>query len=213
MPYPAYTFPERVADGTVHLIGIVASIVAVAVLLSLTAGRMSAGTLTATVVYSVTLIAMLGASGAYHLAAHTRARPWLRRIDHAAIYLKIAGTFTPLAVLIGSAFGYVVLGLVWAVALIGAARKLAAPLGRMTTGALPFILLGWIGVMLLIPLMRIAPLPALVLIAIGGLTYTAGTLFYSAERIPFSNAIWHGFVLVASTCFFAAIATSVTALP
>lgn len=212
MSYPAYSRSERIADGAVHILGITASVIAVTSFLWLTRGKLGAGTLTAIIVYSVTLILMLTASGTYHLAAYTRLRPVLRRIDHAAIYVKIAGTFTPLAVLLGSAFGYAILAVVWTVALIGAGRKLLAPFGRMPTGALPFVALGWIGVILLVPLMQVAPTPALLLIAAGGLTYTLGVLFYRADSLRYSVAIWHGFVLVASAFFFAAIATSVTAL-
>lgn len=212
MPYPTFSRPERIADGTVHVLGIMTSIIAATTFLILIQGKLSPVTMTATVIYSLSLIAMLTASGLYHLAAHTRARPILRRLDHAAIYVKIAGTFTPLAVLLGTGFGYVILGLVWLIALLGAARKLLAKRGRMTTSSLPYIALGWIGFMLMIPLTKIAPTPALILITVGGLTYTAGVFFYRAEGWRFATAIWHGMVLIASACFFAAIATSVVAL-
>lgn len=211
-PYPEFSRPERIADATIHIIGIAASIAAVAILLGLMHGRLAPAHLIAVIVYSGTLVAMLTFSGLYHLAAHTAARPFLRRLDHAAIYLKIAGTFTPLAVLLGSLTGYLILGAVWLVALIGAARKLLARRGQLPSNALPYVALGWIGAMLLVPLTQIAPLPALILLAAGGLTYTAGVLFYSWESLRFATAIWHGFVLVASSLFFAGIATSVVAL-
>jgi len=212
LPYPIYSRAERVADGVVHALGITGSIVATALLLSLVASQLGAGTLAALIVYSAALIVMLTASGVYHFGAYTRFRPILRRIDHAAIYVKIAGTFTPLAVMLGTGFGYAILAFVWAVALVGAVRKLMAKRGKMPTGWLPYVALGWIGVMLLFPLTYIAPTPALMLIATGGLTYTAGVLFFRWESLPYANAIWHAFVLVASGCFFAAIATSVVAL-
>ncbi len=212
LPYPIYSRAERIADGIVHALGISGSVVATALLLGLMASQLGAGTLAALIIYSAALILMLTASGIYHFGAYTRFRPILRRIDHAAIYVKIAGTFTPLAVLLGTGFGYAILAGVWAVALIGALRKLLAKRGKMPTGWLPYVALGWIGVMLLFPLTHIAPTPALALIAIGGLTYTAGVLFYRWESLPYANAIWHAFVLVASGCFFAAIATSVAAM-
>jgi hemolysin III len=211
MSYPTFTRPERIADGTVHVLGIMGSLAAVAILISISHSKLSAGTLVATIVYSITLIVMLTASGSYHLAAHTRARPLLRRLDHAAIYVKIAGTLTPLAVLLGTGFGYLVLAVVWLIALFGASRKLLAKRGKMTTGWLPYVALGWIGVMLLFPLTKTVPTQAMILIATGGLTYTAGVFFYRAEGWRYATAIWHGFVLVASGCFFAAIATSVLA--
>ncbi len=213
MSYPAFSRAERMADGTVHVLGIAASLIAVAALFVATRGTLGPATQTATIVYSVTMVTMLTASGLYHMAAHTRARPWLRRVDHAAIYVKIAGTFTPLAVVLGTATGYVILGVVWLVAMIGAVRKLMAGRGRIPTSALPYVALGWIGVMLLFPLMKIVPGPALALIAAGGLTYTAGVVFYHWEGLRYATAIWHSFVLVATACFFAAITTSVLALP
>lgn len=213
MPYPAFTRAERIADAVVHVFGIGGSVLAVAALFVVTHGTLGAGTLAATIVYSVTLIAMLTASGLYHMAAHTRLRPILRRIDHAAIYFKIAGTFTPLAVILGTASGYLILAVVWLIALAGAARKLMARRGRIPTSALPYVALGWVGVMFLFPLTKIAPGPALALIAAGGLTYTAGVLFYNWQGLRYATAIWHGFVLVATGCFFGAIATSVMALP
>jgi hemolysin III len=211
-PYPIYTRAERIADGIVHALGISGSLVGSALLLGMMASQLGAGTLAALIIYSAALVLMLTASGLYHFGAYTRFRPILRRIDHAAIYVKIAGTFTPLAVLLGTGFGYTILAGVWAVALLGAGRKLVAKRGRMPTGWMPYVALGWIGVMLLFPLTAIAPTPALVLIATGGLTYTAGVLFFRWESLPYANAIWHAFVLVASGCFFAAIATSLAAL-
>jgi len=213
MSYPPYSRAERIADSTVHVLGIMASLIAVAALFIATRGTLSPGTLAATIIYSVALITMLTASGVYHMAAHTRFRPMLRRIDHAAIYVKIAGTYTPLAVLVGSASGYIILATVWLVAVVGAVRKLLAQRGKIPTSSLPYVALGWIGVILLFPLMKIAPTPALILIATGGLTYMGGVIFYNWQSLRYSTAIWHAFVLIATACFFGAIATSVMAFP
>ncbi|MEQ8164773.1 MAG: hemolysin III family protein, partial [Alphaproteobacteria bacterium] len=94
MSYPSYTRAERIADGAVHVLGVGSALVAVAFLIAANAGQQTVGTMTAAVVYGVAMILMLSASAAYHLAAHTPFRPLLRRIDHAAIYVKIAGTIT-----------------------------------------------------------------------------------------------------------------------
>jgi hemolysin III len=139
------------------------------------------------------------------------ARPTLRRIDHAAIFLKIAGTCTPLAALVGSAFAWSVLAVVWLAALAGALSKLLwwQEPGRL--GVLAYLGLGWLGVLLLWPLAAKLPPPALLLTALGGALYTLGVVFFSWESLKFSNAIWHGFVLAASGCFFAAIAMGLAA--
>jgi hemolysin III len=184
MSYPDYSRAERMADGAIHIVGLLAAIAGVSVLFAMWALRMDGVTLASTIVYSGALILMLAASATYHLAAHTTARPILRRLDHAAIYLKIAGTFTPL---------------------IGATAKLLAKPGQMTTGWLPYVALGWFGVALFVPLMDILPGTSLGLMLAGGLLYTAGVVFYAWEGLRFANAIWHLFVAAASACFFLGI--------
>jgi len=209
LSYPDYSRAERIADGIVHIVGIGAAIVGVALLFALWALQMDGPTLAATILYCAALIVMLTASAAYHMAAHTAARPILRRLDHAAIYVKIAGTFTPLGVLLGTAFGYVVLLIVWIFALVGAGAKLMAARGEMTTGWLPYVALGWAGLALFVPLVPILPGLSLGLIAVGGLLYTGGVVFYCWESLRFSNAIWHVFIVVASACFFIGIGTAI----
>ena len=208
MSYPDYTKPERVADGVVHVIGVTLAVVGVITLFALMSHQMGWSLFLATAIYAAALILMLTASAAYHMAAHTSARPILRRIDHAAIYLKIAGTFTPLSVFLGTAFGYVVLGLVWLLALVGAATKLLSARGRMTTGWWPQVALGWIGVTLIVPLWGLLPAQSLWLILTGGLIYTAAVIFYCWESLRFANAIWHAFVLLATGCLFLGISTA-----
>ena len=213
MSYPAYSRAERIADGTVHVLGVGAAITAVSVLFRLLPDHLSPATITATAVYAAGLIAMLSASAAYHLAAYTRARALLRRLDHAAIYFKIAGTFTPLGVMLGTAFAYVVLGLVWILALAGATTKLLAAPGRMSTGWLPQVALGWSGALLILPLAALLPPVSLWLMIAGGGVYSLAVIFYCWDSLRYANAIWHGFVLVATGCFFAGIATALAASP
>ena len=209
MSYPAYTPAERIADGVVHIAGLVAALAGVAAVYSLWALSMDGVTLLAVTVYSLSLLTMLGASAAYHIFAHTSLRPLLRRLDHAAIYVKIAGTFTPLGILLGSAFGYAVLAGVWVCACLGAFAKLRMPRGAMTTGWLPYVALGWAGVVLILPLSGMLPGTSLALIVGGGLLYTTGVIFYAWESLRFANAIWHLFVALASACFFIGINTAV----
>lgn len=211
MSYPNYSRAERVADAAIHIAGILAALTGIAVLFAMWALRMDGVTLASTIIYSCTLLLMLVASAAYHMAAHTVARPILRRLDHAAIYVKIAGTFTPLSVLLGTAFGYVILALVWGLALLGAATKMMAKRGQMTTGWLPYVALGWVGVALFVPLTGLLPAHSLALLLAGGLLYTFGVIFYAWEKLPFANAIWHIFVALASASFFLGITTALAA--
>lgn len=208
MSYPAYTRAERIADAIVHIIGLGAALAGITSLFVALAFTMDGLTLAATILYCGALVLMLTASAAYHMAAHTSARPILRRLDHAAIYVKIAGTFTPLAVFLGTAFGYVVVALVWICAVVGASTKLMTAPGKMTTGWLPYVALGWAGLALMVPLASVLPGPSLAMIVTGGLLYTAGVVFYCWESLRFANAIWHGFIVVASGCFFIGISAA-----
>ena len=122
--YPSYTRSERVADGSMHAIGVIGSFFGAALLLIWSAPVASPWEITAVSVYAITLIATFSASAFYHMTPWEGLRPVLRRIDHAAIYLKIAGTYTPLVVMIGSGLAYVVLAIVWAMAVIGMLLKL-----------------------------------------------------------------------------------------
>lgn len=211
MSYPSYSKAERIADGAVHVLGLMAAIIGIAMLFLYASDRMGWGVFTAISIYSAALLIMLSASAAYHILADTDARPVLRRLDHAAIYLKIAGTFTPLAVFLGTAFGYFLLLLVWGLALLGARTKLRMARGQMTTGWMPYLALGWLGIMLFVPLAALLPGLSLKLILLGGLLYTVGIVFYAWEKLRYANAIWHGFVLVASGCFFIGIGHAVAA--
>ncbi|WP_299848817.1 hemolysin III family protein [uncultured Roseovarius sp.] len=208
MSYPVYTKAERVADVAIHVLGVVAALIGVCLIFQNMSEDLSGTTYAATCVYAAALVTMLTASATYHIAAYTPARPILRRIDHAAIYFKIAGTFTPLSVVLNTTFGYVVLAFVWALALMGAVTKLMAARGKMTTGWLPYVALGWIGVALFVPLSTVLPVYSMGLVLAGGLLYTAGVIFYSWEGLRYANAIWHGFVLVASGCVFFAVSTA-----
>lgn len=211
MSYPDYTRAERIADAVIHVIGVTGAVIGVGVIFWLFADRMAWPTFLGTTVYAIALVMMLTASAAYHMGAHTAARPILRRIDHAAIYVKIAATFTPLAILLNSKFGYVVLSLVWALALTGAINKLMAERGKMTTSWLPQVALAWIGVALMVPLLSHLPTVSVWYIVVGGLTYTGAVIFYCWENLRFSNAIWHAFVLLATGCLFMGISTALAA--
>ncbi|RBI75739.1 hemolysin III [Roseovarius sp. TE539] len=213
MSYPAYTRAERIADGTIQVIGFLGAITGICLLFTVVSLDLNGPLLTAVIVYAAGLLVMLAASAAYHLAAHTPARPYLRRLDHAAIYLKIASTFTPLSVILGTAFGYAVLACVWVLAIFGATVKLFKKRGKMTTGWAPYLALGWIGVVLFIPLTAVLPGFSLAFIIAGGFLYTAGIAFYIREKLRFSNAIWHGFTLAASACFFLGISGALPAAP
>ena len=210
--YPTYARAERIADGTMHVVGVLGAVTGAVVLIIWSSGNTTAGQIAAISVYGATLIATFVASAFYHMTPWDSIRPTLRRFDHAAIYLKIAGTYTPLVVMIGSGFAYVVLAVVWGLAVVGMVLKLFFWRTPGRFGPALYLIMGWLSLALIWSLWPIVPVSAMVLMAAGGLLYTAGVPFYASETMKFSIAIWHGFVVAASACFFAAIAIASAAL-
>lgn len=202
--YPTAERSERIADGYVHAVGVLGAVIGAIVLLVQHASIVSAGQLSALAIYGCALMATFVASAFYHMAPWHDLRPALRRIDHAAIYLKIAGTYTPLVVMVGTTFAYLILAVVWGLAAIGIALKLffwRAP-GRF--GPALYLIMGWLSVLLFWSVWAIIPGVAMALIAAGGLIYTIGVVFYNSPK-PYTTAVWHGFVVVASACYWGAI--------
>ncbi len=204
--YPTYALSERIADGTMHMLGVFGALTGSVLLVILTAGHVSGGQTVALTVYGLALIATFIASAFYHMTPWESIRPTLRRIDHAAIYLKISATYTPLVVMIGSLSAYLVLAAVWGLAVFGMIRKLFFWQVPSNAGTVLYLVMGWMSVAVIWSLIPILPWAATGLIVAGGLLYSVGVIFYSWDSLKFSNAIWHGFVVIASGCFYAAIA-------
>ncbi len=202
-----YSAAEELADRFVHRVGIAVAVVGVAVLLWLAAGRRDVTVFVGVALYGVGLLTMLVASA---LANHDRSErsrnlELRERFDHAAIFLMIAGTYTPftLTVLAGP-WGWGLLIFVWTVALLGAGLKLAGRLGYMPAIAL-YLLLGWSVLPALEPLVARLPLPPLVLLVTGGVVYTLGVLVFVLSRLPYHTVIWHAMVIAAAGCHYAAV--------
>ena len=205
--YPTYTRSERVADGSMHAIGVTGAVLGAILLLVWATPVASPWEITAISVYAITLIGTFTASAFYHMTPWESIRPALRRIDHAAIYLKIAGTYTPLVVMIGSGLAYVVLGIVWTLAVIGMVLKLVFWSRPGQFGPALYLIMGWMSVVLVWSSWEALPFGY---ILAGGLLYTVGVVFHAAKNMKFANAIWHGFVVAASACFFVAITVVTT---
>ncbi|MEM7295257.1 MAG: hemolysin III family protein [Pseudomonadota bacterium] len=210
MSYP-YSPIETYADGAVHVVGISAAVTGIVLILVFAAGTLPAAELTAVSIYGALIILSFAASAAYHLNPFPGVRRVLRRIDHAAIYLKIAGTYTPFVVMVGSAFCYGLLAAIWAIAAGGAWLRLCGHQLSHATHTAIYLCLGWAAVLLIWPLASVLPIASLALMLAGGAAYTLGALFFLQEDQVFLNAIWHGFVLAGSSCFFLAICLAVFA--
>lgn len=207
----AETRVERRTDALVHLVGLVAGVAGCAVLAMIAATGSDVRTMIALAVYGLGLMAMLVCSAVYNLArAGQGGDPWLRRADHAAIFVMIAGTYTPFAlVTLPRDWGMALLGFVWTVATLGVLAKLflAARFERWSLAA--YLLLGWTVLAAVEPVLESLYLAGLVLLGVGGLLYTLGTAFYRWETLPFHNTVWHLFVLAAAACHFAAVVQDV----
>ncbi len=203
-----YSRAERVSDAVVHLTGLALVLGAVPVLIVVTAlMRGDAVAVAAVSIYGAALVLMIGTSALYNIA---EAFPWgnawawlLQRLDHSAIFLKIAATYTPFALISGQ--GLVVMGGVWAAAVLGVGLKLVSPDRYRWLAIGLYLGMGWAGVLAGGALLAALPLPVIVLMATGGGLYTLGVVFYVWDRLPHHMAIWHVFVLVASVVFYAAV--------
>lgn len=210
MAYP-YSVRETLADASIHVLGLGAGITGSAMLLVHVVQTQETAQIAAIGIYAGFALLALVASALYHLLPWEASRPLFHRIDHAAIYLKIAGTYTPLVMLVGSAFAYVVLAAVWVVALFGAIAKLSFWATDARGSLALYLAMGWASVLLIWPMWQTLPGSATALIVAGGGLYSLGTVFFAMDTLRFQNAIWHGFVLAASACFFGAVALGVSA--
>lgn len=158
-------------------------------------------------VYCASMILLFSVSAAYHWLPSGATKEFLRRLDHAAIFLFIAGTYTPFMLGgLGEDGGYTMLSIVWLIATAGTIAKCANRLTHPVLSTAAYLGLGWLSVLILKPLVGTMPTEALALIVSGGVLYTLGAIvFHLDERIPYAHFVWHIFVLAASACHFLAV--------
>ncbi len=204
-PARLYSRSEHWADGAIHVLGVLFAINASLWLIANVTGL---SVVISVSVYCAGLLAMTGFSAAYNLMPHHRpTKQVLRRLDHAAIFLMIAATYTPLAVnRLGGPTGNWILAAIWVLAMLGVTMKLVFP-HRFENLSIAFYLgMGWMVVMVLKPLAATMAAVDFWLLIAGGLVYSAGVIFYVWDRIPYHKAIWHGFVLTAAVLQYSAVA-------
>jgi len=203
---------ERTADSIIHIMGVAAGSIAVVIMLVAAALSLPAPSTASLAVYGAAMLAMLGCSAAYHMAALPARKRVLQRFDHAAIFFKIAGTYTPFVIVkMGSLAGFALLSAVWAVALLGAGAKLLLASSWDRIAVVLYLTLGWAGVVMFQPLAASVPLGALVLLGLGGGLYSLGVVFHLWTGLPYQTAVWHGFVLAGTACHFGAVTGAVFA--
>lgn len=201
-----YTMAEEIIHGITHGIGTGLSIAGLTVLVILSAQRGDAWRLVSFSIYGVTLVLLYLASTLYHSFQEPRLKRFFQRMDHAAIYLLIAGTYTPFMLIsVRGSLGWSMLVVIWGLALLGVGFKTLFIHRFQRLSVLGYILMGWLGVIALNQMLRSVPPAGLVWLAAGGIAYTVGVLFLAIRRIPFNHAIWHLFVLGGSICHFVAV--------
>lgn len=203
--FPTYSRAERAADAAVHLAGVFFGLVGAFALIFASVGRVPVRDVAGLGVYSVGLIGMFTASASYNLIHRPLLKEWLRRIDHAVIFVMIAGSYTPFALKIGGETGLWLLCAVWAIAIFGVVAKLAFPRKLDRISVLLYLAQGWCILFAIGPLVEAIPPDSANLLVIGGVIYSAGVIFHLLERMPYHNVIWHVFVLGGAIAQYASI--------
>lgn len=209
----SYSPAENRLDAGVHVAGLVLVglgvpvLLAIAVMVAVQGGEMQL--LWATAIYGLALAAMIGASALFNLLREARLAWLYQRLDHSAIFVKIAGSYTPLTLIPGQGLGFATA--IWLTAGAGVALKLYSPVRFRGLGIALYLGMGWAGVMILPQLWGSLPLSSLALILAAGAVYTLGVMFYLATRLRYHYAIWHVCVLVASLMIYAAVLALVVA--
>ncbi len=157
-------------------------------------------------VFGATMVLLYLSSTWYHAVPEGRLKDRLHKFDHAAIYLLIAGTYTPFTLgVLGGAWGWTLFGIVWGAAAVGVSEKLISGIRYPRLSTALYLIMGWSVVIVIRPLVLNMPPQGVAWLVAGGLSYTAGVVFYVARRLPYHHLIWHLFVLAGSTCHFFAV--------
>jgi hemolysin III len=197
---------EEIANSISHGLGLILAIVAVPILVF---SAMRAGEVRLIIgasVFGATMVLLYLASTLYHSVTHEPAKNFFRLFDHCAIFVLIAGTYTPfsLGVLRGP-WGWTLLGIVWALAIFGIAVKTISGTRHSWLTMVLYLLMGWLAVVATKPILELVPLPGILLILAGGIAYTGGLAFFAAHRLRYNHFIWHLFVIAGTTCHFFAV--------
>ncbi len=202
----AYTVREELANSLTHGLGIALSVAGLVLMVTYSALHGDVWHVTSTAVFGASLIALYTASTLYHSFRRAELKRVLRKFDHAAIFLLIAGSYTPfLLVSLRGAWGWSLFGVIWALAAAGITMKFWFAGRFRVVSTLIYLGMGWLVLIAFKPLLGALPRAGLVWLLAGGACYSAGTIFYLAKRLPYHHAIWHLFVLGGSVCHWIAV--------
>jgi len=197
---------EEIANSVSHGVGFLAAVAASPVLIFSAVQHGSSAGIVGASVFAFTMVLLYITSSLYHTLARNKAKRVFRVLDHGAIFLLIAGTYTPftLGVLRG-AWGWTLFGIVWGIAVAGVALKSIGGMRFQKLSTILYLAMGWIIIIAVKPLYLIMPPWGLFWLLAGGLAYTAGVGFYAADRIRYAHFIWHLFVIAGTACHFIAV--------
>jgi hemolysin III len=197
---------EEIANTISHGLGLVLALVALPVLVM---SAMRAGDvrfLLGVSVFGATMVLLYLASTLYHSTTHEAAKRMFRLFDHTAIFLLIAGTYTPFALgVLRGPWGWSMLAAVWTLAIVGIVLKVIARTRQSRISTVLYVLMGWMAIVAVKPMFALIPMPGILLIFAGGIAYTGGLAFFAAHRIRYNHFIWHLFVIAGTICHFFAV--------
>ena len=206
MPKRSQSVGEEIANSVSHGLTLMVAVASVPFLIA-SARHQSAASFVGTLVFATTMVMLYLASTLYHALPKGRAKRLFCKLDHGAIYLFIAGTYTPFALgALSGAWGWSLFGVVWLLAAIGITLKALDRLSHpwLSTGL--YLAMGWLVVVAAVPLVERVPLPGVMWLLAGGLAYTVGVIFFVFDsRIRYSHAVWHAFVAIGTACHFVAV--------
>src|SRR5215213_1217046 len=205
---------EELLNSITHGLGLALSIAGFLVLLVLSIIRGDAWHIAGCSVFGVTLIFLSGASSLYHSFKALHLKRVLRILDHSAIYLLIAGTYTPFTLVnLRGPWGWSLFAAVWILAALGIVFKVFFVDRFAVVSTVIYLLMGWLGIVAIKPILALVPPGGFVWLVAGGLAYTVGIVFFACRKVPYNHAIWHLFVLAGSICHYFAVVVSVLPRP
>lgn len=203
---PPYTLGEEIAHAVTHGVGLLLSIAGLTTLVVAASLRGNAWHVVGCSIFGASLVLLYAASTLYHAIRHPGAKRVFQRLDHGAIFLLIAGTYTPFALVsLRGGWGWTLLSLIWGLALLGIVLQLTLPARASRFSLALYLIMGWMALLALEPLLRALHPGGLLLLLLGGGAYTLGALVYAWQRLPYNHAVWHVFVMVGSVCHFACV--------
>lgn len=198
---------EEIANSVSHGVALLAAAAAVPVLVMASAHHGTALNVAAASVFAATMVLLYSASVLYHAIPHAATKRLLRKLDHGAIFLFIAGSYTPFALgaLVGP-WGWTLLGLIWALAAIGVTLKALDRMRHPVVSTGLYLAMGWLAVVAVKPLLQAVPMPGVALLTVGGMAYTIGVVFFMLDsKLRYAHFVWHLFVVAGTACHFFAV--------